>query len=77
MTRFADTQSAAHIRFPNMSNRILISLLAFFFFGIAVASADDNTRAAQARLKEGGFYFGQVNGVYDSDTAAAGSLKVR
>jgi peptidoglycan hydrolase-like protein with peptidoglycan-binding domain len=33
--------------------------------------ADQNVRALQSRLKTGGFYFGEVNGRYDSDTAAA------
>lgn len=33
--------------------------------------ADENVRALQSRLKAGGFYFGEVNGNYDSDTAAA------
>jgi peptidoglycan hydrolase-like protein with peptidoglycan-binding domain len=33
--------------------------------------ADENVRAVQSRLKEGGFYSGEINGHYDSDTAAA------
>lgn len=33
--------------------------------------ADANVRALQSRLKAGGFYSGEVNGNYDSDTAAA------
>jgi len=49
-------------------------LLCFLFFSLgAVGSlrADENIRALQSRLKAGGFYFGEVNGRYDSDTAAA------
>ena len=52
-------------------NRFLLLLLAITLCGITSASADENVRAAQARLKEGGFYFGQPNGKYDSETAAA------
>jgi peptidoglycan hydrolase-like protein with peptidoglycan-binding domain len=33
--------------------------------------ADENVRFVQSRLKEGGFYSGEVNGNYNSDTAAA------
>lgn len=33
--------------------------------------ADENVSKVQRRLKAGGFYFGEVNGRYDSDTAAA------
>lgn len=47
--------------------------LCFFLVGAAVSSlsADDNIRAVQSRLKAGGFYFGEVNGQYNKDTAAA------
>lgn len=38
---------------------------------LAIAWADDAVREAQARLKDGGFYFGETNGAYDSETAAA------
>lgn len=33
--------------------------------------ADENISAVQSRLKAGGFYFGEINGRFDSDTAAA------
>ena len=51
--------------------RLLLSLLALTICGIASVSADENVRAAQARLKEGGFYFSEPTGTYDSETAAA------
>lgn len=35
------------------------------------AFADGNVRAAQEKLREGGFYLGQSTGVYDSQTSAA------
>ena len=51
--------------------RILLYLLALTLCGIATVSADESVRAAQARLKEGGFYFAEPTGNYDSETAAA------
>src|SRR4051812_11199161 len=35
------------------------------------AAADETVRAAQTRLKAGGFYSGEITGNYDRDTAAA------
>ena len=49
-------------------------LLCFLFLSVAAVGslrADENIRALQSRLKAGGFYSGEVNGRYDSDTAAA------
>lgn len=49
-------------------------LFCFLFLTLGVAGslrADESIRALQTRLKAGGFYFGEVNGRYDSDTAAA------
>ncbi|MDQ6765344.1 MAG: peptidoglycan-binding protein [Verrucomicrobiota bacterium] len=50
--------------------------LIFLFFSLVLCGAgnlraDENTRALQSRLKDGGFYFGDVNGEYSSQTAAA------
>jgi Putative peptidoglycan binding domain len=49
-------------------------LLCFLFLTLGAVDslrADENVRALQNRLKAGGFYFGEINGRYDSDTAAA------
>lgn len=46
-------------------------LIAIAFCGLASVRADENVRAAQTRLKEGGFYFGEINGDYSSEMAAA------
>jgi len=55
-----------------MTKRFLFVLLAFGACSITVIfAADENVRAAQTRLKESGFYFGELNGVYDGDTSAA------
>jgi len=48
--------------------------LCFLAVSLATAGslrADETVRAAQTRLKTGGFYFGEINGRYDSDTSVA------
>jgi hypothetical protein len=46
-------------------------LLAAILLGAGSLLADDNVRTLQQKLKDGGFYFGPVNGEYTSETAAA------
>ena len=52
-------------------NRFRLSVLAISCFVIVSVSADDNVRSVQTKLKDGGFYFGEVNGNYDSKLSAA------
>lgn len=52
-------------------NYFFLPVLAISFSLIASVSADDNVRAAQAKLKERGFYSGKVDGVLSSDLSAA------
>lgn len=51
--------------------RLLLCFLFLSFGTVGSLRADESIRALQSRLKAGGFYFGEVNGRYDSDTAAA------
>jgi hypothetical protein len=51
--------------------RILLLFVAIILSGTALLRADDNVQALQTKLKDGGFYFGPVNGEYTSETAAA------
>jgi len=51
-------------------NRIILWTLALSFCVIASLSANDNVRAVQAKLKEGGFFFGEVDGAFSSDLSA-------
>ena len=53
-----------------MMKRFFLCFLVVTFGAIGAARADDTVRAVQTRLKAGGFYFGEINGRYDSDTAA-------
>jgi peptidoglycan hydrolase-like protein with peptidoglycan-binding domain len=55
----------------NIMNRFRLSVLAISCFVVASVSADDNVRFVQTKLKDGGFYFGEVNGNYDSKFSAA------
>lgn len=51
--------------------RFLISFLAIILGAVCSLRADDTVSAVQTRLKMGGFYSGEINGRYDSETAAA------
>lgn len=51
--------------------RVFLTFLALGICGLGTLLADDNVRAVQTRLKGGGFYFGELNGEYNSETAAA------
>jgi peptidoglycan hydrolase-like protein with peptidoglycan-binding domain len=54
-----------------MMKRIFFCSLIFSLAAAGFLRADETTSAVQTRLKAGGFYFGEVNGRYDSDTVAA------
>jgi len=51
--------------------RFFLCVLLLSLGTVGSLRADENIRSLQSRLKAGGFYFGEVNGRYDSDTAAA------
>ncbi|MGI8432938.1 MAG: peptidoglycan-binding domain-containing protein [Chthoniobacterales bacterium] len=51
--------------------QFLLVFMAIGLCGLGVARADESVQAAQTRLKEGGFYFGEANGIYDGATGAA------
>jgi hypothetical protein len=54
-----------------MMKRFVLLFLFLTLGAVGSLHADENVRALQRRLKAGGFYFGEINGRYDSDTAAA------
>jgi peptidoglycan hydrolase-like protein with peptidoglycan-binding domain len=54
-----------------MMKRFFLCLLSVSLGAVCSLRADDSIRAVQMRLKAGGYYSGDVNGNYDSDTAAA------
>lgn len=51
--------------------KFFFALLVVYFCAGRAIYADDNVGAVQTRLKQDGFYFGEVTGTYDSETAAA------
>ena len=51
--------------------RFLLYFLVVSLGAVCSLSADESVRAVQHRLKVGGFYFGEMNGRYDTDTATA------
>jgi len=53
-----------------MNRKIFVSAL-IFLAGWSLAWADSTTESAQQKLKDGGFYYGDVNGKQDADTVAA------
>lgn len=53
-----------------MMKRFLLCFLAITLAAASSLRADDNVSKVQRRLKAGGFYFGEINGNYDNDTAA-------
>jgi hypothetical protein len=54
-----------------MMKRFFLCFLLVSLGAVWSLRADDSVSAVQSRLKAGGFYFGEVNGQYNKDTAAA------
>ena len=52
-------------------NRKLFVTAALLLLGWSVAWADPAVQSAQQKLKDGGFYYGEINGTKDADTTAA------
>lgn len=60
-----------NMRIRCVTNRILILLVVLGITSVGSVRADDNVRMVQTKLQEGGFYFGQIDGAYSSELAAA------
>jgi peptidoglycan hydrolase-like protein with peptidoglycan-binding domain len=54
-----------------MMNRFLLLAALISVSLLSTASANDNVRAVQTKLKDGGFYFGEIDGAFSSDLSAA------
>ena len=52
-------------------NRKLFLTALIFFLGWSLAWADSAVQSAQQKLKDGGFYYGEINGRKDTETTAA------
>jgi peptidoglycan hydrolase-like protein with peptidoglycan-binding domain len=55
----------------NRANFIALFAVTIGLFVAASVSADDNVRAVQEKLRDGGFYSGEIDGAYSSQLAAA------
>jgi peptidoglycan hydrolase-like protein with peptidoglycan-binding domain len=53
-----------------MNRKLLVTVL-LFLTAWATAWADPAVESAQQKLKDGGFYYGEINGKKDADTTAA------
>src|SRR6476620_8347875 len=54
----------------SMNGKLLATAL-LLFLGCSLAWADPAIESAQQKLKDGGFYYGEINGQKDADTTAA------
>jgi peptidoglycan hydrolase-like protein with peptidoglycan-binding domain len=61
--------SVNKIRAPMM--RTILGATLLFLVASSTAWADKATESAQQKLKEGGFYYGEINGSKDTETTAA------
>lgn len=69
--RLEGGRALLQFRLVGVIHRALLTLFLAVMFAVAATAADDNVRTVQAKLKEGGFYFGEVNGALSSDLSAA------
>ena len=60
---------ASKIGIP-MNRKLLVTAL-LFLAALSMAWADPAIESAQEKLKDGGFYYGEINGKKDADTTAA------
>jgi len=62
-------RQASKMKFP-MNRKLLVTAL-LFLAAWSTAWADPAVESAQQKLKDGGFYYGEINGKKDADTTAA------
>jgi len=54
-----------------MAGRFVLLAIAIGLAIVRLVSADDNVRAVEMKLRDGGFYSGEIDGAYSSQLAAA------
>ena len=65
----SDNATASKITLP-MNRKLFVTALVFLV-GLSAAWADPAIESAQQKLKDDGFYYGEINGKKDADTTAA------
>ena len=58
-------------RYIHVRQRFVLLVVAVGFALVEAVSADDNVRAVQMKLRDGGFYSGEIDGAYSRQLAAA------
>jgi peptidoglycan hydrolase-like protein with peptidoglycan-binding domain len=64
-------QSAFGLRYNRVSMRVLLLAVAIGFAVAASVWANEEVRAVQEKLRDGGFYSGEMDGAYSADLSAA------
>jgi hypothetical protein len=59
------------VRYIDMTRRFILLAVAVGFALVEAVSADDNVRDVQMKLRDGGFYSGEIDGAYSSQLSAA------
>jgi hypothetical protein len=54
-----------------MAGRFVLVAVAVGLANVGLISADDNVRAVEMKLRDGGFYSGEIDGAYSIQLAAA------
>ena len=58
------------VRYTDMTRRFVLLAVAVGLAIVRLVSADDNVRVVQMKLRDGGFYSGEIDGAYSSQLAA-------
>ena len=58
------------VRYTDMTRRFVLLAVAVGLAIVRLVSADDNVRVVQMKLRDGGFYSGEIGGAYSSQLAA-------
>ena len=64
-------QARFGVRYIDVTRRFVLLAVAVGLAIVRLVSADDNVRAVQTKLRDGGFYSGEIDGAYSSQLAAA------
>jgi peptidoglycan hydrolase-like protein with peptidoglycan-binding domain len=59
------------VRYIDMTRHFVLLAVAVSFALVEAVSADDNVRDVQVKLRDGGFYSGEIDGAYSSQLDAA------
>jgi len=64
-------QACVRVRYIGMTSPRILLAVAVALAIVRLVSADDNVRAVQMKLRDDGFYSGEIDGAYSNELAAA------